>query len=164
MTRKEVVNALIAAGNVAVKNLKVKSVSVKVEEEYTRLAITLDKPVRGFVQQADNTYVEGETNVIFCSSYDIGSLLKDDENAAFAVNNLIANPDSFKVILSRAMLTVIPEKVEKEKEYVNPFASNQEKKVIFDHDVILHHVVDIKLSDFGLMKLIDLLIKCLVSD
>ena len=111
------------------------------------------KPVAGMVTKDNGvTYEEGETNVIFVSLYSITSLLKDDDNAAFAANHLVEHPDSMSIVLSRATLNIIQETVEAGTEYKNPWSNNAEATV-FEHKTIITHVTDVTLSDFAIRKL-----------
>lgn len=153
MEKKEVIAELLKNGGEQVKDLKVKNVTVTNCENYTRLGITLDKEVKGMVTKDNGvTYEEGETKVIFVSLYSVTSLLKDDDDAAFAVNHLVSHPDSMSIVLSRATLTIIQETVEEGQEYRNPWSENAEATV-FDHKTIINHITDIKLSDFAIRKM-----------
>lgn len=153
MERKEIIAELLKNGGKSVKDLKVKNVTVTRCENYVRLGITLDKPVTGMVTKDNGvTYEEGETNVIFVSLYSITSLLKDDDNAAFAANHLVEHPDSMSIVLSRATLNIIQETVEAGTEYKNPWSDNAEATV-FDHKTIITHVIEVNLSDFAIRKL-----------
>lgn len=153
MERKEIIAELLKNGGKSVKDLKVKNVTVTRCENYVRLGITLDKPVTGMITKDNGvTYEEGETNVIFVSLYSITSLLKDDDNAAFAANHLVEHPDSMSIVLSRATLNIIQETVEAGTEYKNPWSNNAEATV-FDHKTIITHVIEINLSDFAIRKL-----------
>lgn len=152
MERKEIVANLIKAGAESVKGLKVKNVTVTPCENYVRLALTVDKPVKGMIQNKDGVYEIGETKVIFVSLFTITSLLKDDDDAAFAVNHLAKHPDSMSVVLSRATIDVIIESVEEGQEYKNPWSESAEATV-FDHATFIYHITNIKLSEFGINKL-----------
>lgn len=153
MEKKEIIAELLKNGGKSVKDLKVKNVTVTRCENYVRLGITLDKPVAGMVTKDNGaTYEEGETNVIFVSLYSITSLLKDDDNAAFAANHLVEHPDSMSIVLSRATLNIVQETVEAGAEYKNPWSTNAEATV-FDHKTIITHVTDVVLSDFAIRKL-----------
>lgn len=153
MEKKDIIAELLKNGATSTKNLKVKNVTVTRLENYVRLGITIDKPVKGMITKDNGaTYEEGETNVIFVSLYSITSLLKDDDNAAFAANHLVEHPDSMSVILSRASIDIIQENVVAGQEYKNPWSNNAEATV-FDHDTIITHVVKIELSDFAIRKL-----------
>lgn len=153
MEKKDVINALLNAGAESVKNLKVKNVTVTRCENYTRLGITLDRPVKGMITKDNGvTYEEGETNVIFVSLYSITSILKDNDDASFAANHLVEHPDAMSIILSRGSINIIQETVEPGTEYKNPWSTNAEATV-FDHKTIITHVTDITLSDFAVRKL-----------
>lgn len=153
MEKKEIIAQLMNEGATPVKNLKVKNVTVAPQENYVRIAFTLDKNVKGMLSKEDGvTYEEGDTNVIFISLYSITSLLKDDDDAAFAVNHIIDNPDSMSVIMSRAIINILQQKVEKGNPYKNPWSESAEE-VVFDHDVIINHLTDITLSPFAIRKL-----------
>lgn len=151
MDKKEVVKKLIEAGGESVKNLKVKNVTVTPCENYVRLGIILDKPVKGMVTEDNVTYTEGEVNVIFVSMFSIASILKDNDDVAFAVNYLLKNPESMSVVLSRATIDIIQEHVAKGIEYKNPWSDSSDS-TIFEHATIINHVTDIKLSDFAIRK------------
>lgn len=153
MEKKEIIAELLKNGGKSVKDLKVKNVTVTRCENYVRLGITLDKPVMGMVTKDNGvTYEEGETNVIFVSLYSITSLLKDNDDAAFAANHLVEHPEAMSIILSRASLNIIQETVEAGTEYKNPWSTNAEATV-FDHKTIITHVTDVTLSDFAVRKL-----------
>lgn len=148
MEKNEVIKSLIAKGAELVKGVKVRNVTVTPQDNYVRLAITLDKEVKGMVQDADGNWGEGKTKVIFVSAYSLGAILKDNDEAAFAVNYLNDNPNAFMVLLSRATLNVIVEPVVSGEEYRNPWSDAAEARV-FDHDTFIYHVTDITLGDFG---------------
>lgn len=153
MEKKEIIAKLLKNGGVSVKDLKVKNVTVTHCENYVRLALTLNTPVKGMVTKDNGvTYEEGETNVIFVSLYSVTSLLKDDDDAAFAVNHLVNHPDAMSIVLSRASINIIQEPVEEGQEYRNPWSTNAEATV-FDHKTIINHITDIKLSDFAIRKM-----------
>lgn len=153
MEKKEIIAELLKNGGKSVKDLKVKNVTVTHCENYVRLGITLDKPVMGVVTKDNGvTYEEGETNIIFVSLYSITSLLKDNDDAAFAANHLVEHPEAMSIVLSRASLNIIQETVEAGTEYKNPWSTNAEATV-FDHKTIITHVTDVTLSDFAVRKL-----------
>lgn len=152
MEKKEVMSELLKKGGELVKGVKIKNVTVTPLDNYVRLGITLDKPVKGMVSEDQVTYEEGKTNVIFVSLYSITSLLKDNDDAAFAVNHMVKHPDSMSVVLSRATIDIIQEHVVSGEEYRNPWSENTEATV-FDHDVIINHIVNITLSDFAIRKI-----------
>ena len=114
------------------------------------------------VQNEDGTtYEEGEVKVIFVSLYSIISLLKDNEDAAFAANYILENPNSVSVILSGATIDVISEPVAAGVAYTNPWSDNPEE-TIFDHDTVIQHVVKLditgKIALIGLQKIAEKLL------
>ncbi len=150
MEKREVIAELLKNGGVKFNDVKVKNVTVTCMENYVRLGITLDTPVKGMVSNDNGvTYEEGKTKVVFVSLYSIVSLLKDNDDAAFAVNHLVKNPDGISVVLSRAKLNIIQETVEAGTQYKNPWSDNAEATV-FDHKTIITHITDITLSDFAI--------------
>ena len=153
MEKREIINNLLKNGANEVKGLKVKNVTVNVLETYTRLGLTLDKPVKGYVAKEDGTFEPGETNVIFISSFAVASILKDNDECAFAANHLVEHPEALNVILSRAKIDIIQEPVTAGTEYKNPWSSNQDNATVFDHDTIINHLTSIELSEFSLKKL-----------
>ena len=152
MEKKEIVANLIKNGAEQVKGIKVKNVTVTPLENYVRLGLTLDKPVKGMISEDGVEYKEGETNIIFVSLFSVISLLKDNDEAAFAANHLIKHPDAMSVVLSRAIIDVVQETVEEGTEYKNPWSDSAEATV-FDHKTIINHVTSISLSEFAIRKI-----------
>lgn len=152
MERKEIVANLIKNGATMVKDITVKNVTVTPMEQYVRLGLTLDTEVDGFIQQEDGTYEKSKTKVIFVSAFSVASILKDDDDAAFAANHLLQHPESMCVILSRAKINIVQQTVAENEEYVNPWSDNAEPTT-FDHEVIINHLADVKLSDFAIRRL-----------
>lgn len=153
MEKNDVMRQLLAAGGKSINGLQVKNVTVTQQESYVRVALTLDKEVDGFVTEDNGvTYQRGKTKVIFVSLYSIISLLKDNDDAAFASNHLLQHPEAMNVVLNRAKINIIQEDVAENAQYKNPWSDSAEA-VVFDHETIINHLTDIKLSDFAVRKL-----------
>lgn len=152
MDKKQIIADLIKNGGVMVKDLTILNVTVTPLEGYVRLGITLDQEVDGFVPQEDGTFVKGKTKVIFVSAFSVASILKQTEDAAFAANHLLMNPESMSVVLSRAKIDIIQQTVAENEEYINPWSDNAEPQT-WDHEVIINHLVNIKMSEFSLKRL-----------
>ena len=148
----EIIAQLIKKGAKEVKNVTIKNVTVTPMNEYVRLGLTLDKEVDGYKVEDDGTYTPTKVKVIFVSAFTIAALLKEDDNAAFAVNHLIKHPDALAMVISRAQTNILQQPVKAGEEYKNPFSNNADVTA-FDHDVIINHIIDIKLSDFGMKRL-----------
>lgn len=150
MERKQIIENLVKNGATQVKDITVKNVTVKQMDEYTRLGLTLDKPVKGYRQNPEtNDWEETDVNVIFISAYSVASMLKEIPSAAFAANKLLANPEALCVVLSRAKIGVISESVASGQEYTNPWSERTDNTTVFDHDTIIHHIASLEVSDFG---------------
>ena len=152
METKEIIASMIKNGAKEVKNVTIKNVTVTPQDEYIRLGLTIDKEVDGYRAKEDGTYEPAKTKVIFVSAFTVAALLKESDDAAFAANHLLKHPDAMGMILSRATINLVQQPVEAGTEYKNPFSENAETTV-FDHDTIINHVVDIKLSEFGVKRL-----------
>lgn len=148
----EIIAQLIKKGAKEVKNVTIKNVTVTPMNEYVRLGLTLDKEVDGYKVEDDGTYTPSKVKVIFVSAFTIAALLKEDDNAAFAANHLLKHPDALAMIMSRAQINILQQPVKADEEYKNPFNDNADATA-FDHDVIINHITDIKLSDFGIKRL-----------
>ena len=148
----ETIAQLVKNGAKEVKNVTVKNVTVTPINVYVRLGLTLDKEVDGYKAEDDGTYTPSKVKVIFVSAFTIAELLKEDDNAAFAANHLLKHPDALAMILSRAQINILQQPVKAGEEYKNPFNDNADATA-FDHDVIINHITEIKLSDFGMKRL-----------
>ena len=158
---QEVVRTLLKNGAKRIDNAVVKTVSVNRQENYDRVALTLAKPVRAYVQTEAGDYEEGETRVIFVSSFSLGAILADNEDTAFAKRKLMQKPQLLELVLSYAKIDVLQEKVEANTDYINPFSSSTTGKLI-EHDTYINHVVCIELGKRGL-KAIDKMFDKLLS-
>ena len=152
MKNEEIVAQLIKKGAKEIKNVTVKNVTVTPMNEYVRLGLTLDKEVDGYKAEDDGTYTPSKVKIIFVSAFTIAALLKEDDDAAFAANHLLKHPDALAMIMSRAQINILQQSVKAGEEYKNPFSDNADATA-FDHDVIINHITEIKLSDFGMKRL-----------
>ena len=160
MEVKEVVRNLLASGAKKVSDIKVTNVTVKALDTYVRVALTLDRKVEGYVlNEADGTYSAGEVKVVFVSLYSLLSMLKQNEDMAFAANHVANHPETIGLILSGAKIDLVQQPVAAGEEYRNPWSDRSDvEATVFEHDTILNHVVSIEVSKFGekaLDKLMD---------
>lgn len=158
---QEVVRTLLKNGAKRIDNAVVKTVGVNRQEKYDRVALTLAKPVRGYIENKTGEYEEGETRVIFVSSFSLGAILSDNEDTAFAKRKLMRKPQLLELVLSYAKIDILQEKVEANTYYTNPF-SNSTNGGTIEHDTYINHVVDIELGKRGL-KAIDKMFDKLLS-
>lgn len=147
-TMKEARSTMLKNGAKEITNVVINNVNVTPLEEYTRVALTLDKPVAGYVQGEDGTYTKGETSVIFVSLFSIAAMLKENDELAWCVNAIINNPNSLQVLFSRAKITLLQEDVVAGEVRTNPFTGKEDEHVP-DHDAIYNHIFDLKLGKMG---------------
>lgn len=153
MEKKEILEQLLGNGAEMIKNLSVKNVNTKRDDNgYVRVTFTLDKNIPAMTEDKDHKVVKGEMKIFSTSLFAVGAVLRDNDNASFAVNYIVEHPESLTVLLNGAKIDIVQEFVKAKAEYTNPWASNG-KAVVFDRDTIITSVVNIKLSDFGVSKL-----------
>ena len=146
MERKEVVSELLKNGAKLVKGVRIKTIKIADKDTYTRLTLNIDKPVKGYVADDAGEFHEDDVKYIFVSMFTILSLLREDDDASFAVNHFTTRPEAMQVLLANAEIDVVQEPVTSGQEYTNPFSSS-DNKVVFDHDTYINHAVSIKLSE-----------------
>lgn len=143
-TFKDICNEIVANGGKRVKGLTVRSCKITEQENYTMISLTLDKKVRGYRANEDTgIFEEGETNVIFSSSYSLASVIKNDPEIAFCANSLVENPRGFEVVLSGATIDIIQQSVAADELYKNPFSTRDYEGEALGHDTIINHIVNI---------------------
>lgn len=155
MDTQKVLSQLMAVkGNENVKDLVVRNINTKDMSTWTRVSVTLDKLVKGYVvDQETGEYVIGNTNVIYVSTFSLIAAMRENPDLAFAGNHLIEHPLAIGVVFGGAKIDVILEKVTENQEYKNPFSDNA-TEVIIEHDNYFAHIHNIRLSERGL-KMID---------
>lgn len=150
METKKVVDQLLKNGSKVVKGLKVTSVSISFEETHTRLAVTVDTPVDGYVKDEKDNWVLGKTRTIFISLFNVTGLIKNTTEYGFAANQMVENPKGMLVLMSGATINIVQEPVKADTDYVNPFSEKKDKEPYHvEHDNIFNHIVDITFSDFA---------------
>lgn len=173
MDSKKVISELTGnAVNNVVKDVVIRNINTTEMTNYARVAITLDKPVKGYVANpylgktpgadgvpadADVTseYVVGMVNIIFVSNYSLIATLREIPDVAFAGNALLESPKRIGVILSGATINIVQEAVAEGQEYKNPFSDNAAPTVV-KHDSFYNHVYDIRLGAFGKQMVFEL--------
>lgn len=155
MTQKEIVTELLKNGAKKINDVKVRNVTITPQENYVRVSFTVEQPIPAYVQQEDGTYAEGVSNVVFASTFVISSVFKNNAELMFCANHIAQNPQAISPILSGCVLDIVSEPVAAGQEYKNPFSSNEDT-VVIEHDTIINHIIDIKLSTFG-KKMLDML-------
>lgn len=162
METKKVIDELLRAGAKRINGLKVRNVTISREESYTRIGLSTDTEIDGFLSDENGVYTPGKTTLVFVSSYSIASQFKDNDNTAFAANHIVEHPEALQVLLSRATFDVIQEKVKAGDSWKNPWSDSGDERS-YDHDTIINHIVNIRLSAMGNKMLEALALKLLMG-
>lgn len=163
METKKVIDALLKSGAKRINGLKVRNVTISHEESYTRIGLSTDTEIDGFTADENGVYTPAKTKLVFVSTYSIGSQFKDNDDTAFAANHIVEHPEALQVLLSRATFDVIQQPVAAGEVWHNPWSDVEDEGKTYDHDVIINHVINIRLSPIGQKMLEALAMKLLLG-
>lgn len=144
-TNKQVVAELLAKGCNKITGIRVRSSIVTPKDNYVMVSLSLERGIPGYVSDGEGVFTKGETATVFASSYSIASVLKDNDETAWAANQLIQNPKGLEVILAGAKIDLVQEEVAADEIYKNPFSSSDVDGQSLGHDTIINHVVKIEI-------------------
>lgn len=147
-TFSEGVAALRKSGAKEVKDLRIMNVTVTDCDSWTRIALTLDKEVDGFVADEEGNYSKGTTRVVFLSLYSIASVLKNTNDTLAIASYVVNHPTALQILLSGATITLLQQEIGANATYVNPF-TEEETEHDADHDSIFNYIASVALSDKG---------------
>ena len=142
----EAVAALRKSGANEVKDLRVVNVTVTEKDSWTRVALTLDKEVDGFVADDNGDYSKGKTRIVFLSLYTIAGVLKNTDDTMAIASYVVTHPTALQVLLSGATITILQQEVGANATYTNPF-TEEELQHESDHDSIFNYIASVSLSD-----------------
>lgn len=144
-TNKQVVAELLAKGCNKIAGIRVRSSIVTPKDNYVMVSLSLERGIPGYVSDGEGVFTKGETATVFASSYSIASVLKDNDETAWAANQLIQNPKGLEVILAGAKIDLVQEEVAADEIYKNPFSSSDVDGQSLGHDTIINHIVKIEI-------------------
>lgn len=144
-TNKQVVAELLAKGCNKIAGIRVRSSIVTPKDNYVMVSLSLERGIPGYVSDGEGVFTKGETATVFASSYSIASVLKDNDETAWAANQLIQNPKGLEVILAGAKVDLVQEEVSADEIYKNPFSSSDVDGQSLGHDTIINHIVKIEI-------------------
>lgn len=154
---KQVIAELLAKGCRRITGLRVRSAIVTPKDNYVMISMTLEQGITGYVADKETgVFAKSTVNTVFASSYSIGSILKDNDDTAWAANQLVQNPKGFEVILAGSKVDIIQEEVSADEIYVNPFSNSANEGSALGHDTIINHVTKIELCKKA-QKMLDML-------
>lgn len=131
------------------ENVTIINVTVKDCDKWTRIALTLDKEVMGYVADENGEYRKGTTRVVFLSLYSIAGVLKNTDDTRAIASYVVDHPTALQVLLSSATGELLQEDIAANATYTNHF-TGEEVENESDHDSIFNHLVSVALSDKGL--------------
>lgn len=151
VTYANVIKKLIASGCKSIKSVRVKNVNYTEEDNYTMVSFNIGTPVEAFVSNDGGvTYERGKTNIIFTSTYAIAGALKEDEELGWMANALVGNPKALNLIFNGGTIDIIQQEVVAGEEYKNPFSTRTDAEPqVYDHNIIINHIVGFKLGKVG---------------
>lgn len=147
-TFEQAVASLRKAGAKEYKDVRVMNVTVTEKDSWTRIALTLDKEVDGFVNDDNGDYTKGTTRVVFLSLYSVAAVLKNNDDTLAIGSYVVNHPTALQVLLSGAKIDILQQEVAANATYLNHF-TGEEVEHQSDHDSIFTHIAAIALSDKG---------------
>lgn len=162
---QSIIKKLKTTGCKLLSGITIKNINYTKEDDYTRVSFTLNRPVRGYITDDNGeTWKEGLTNVIFTSLYGIVGAIKEDEELSWMANTLLNNPKILNMIFCGASINILQQDVAAGEEFTNPFSTRSDATVqIYDHDIIINHIIKFKLNKTG-EKMADKLADKLMGD
>lgn len=145
----EAVASLRKAGAKEYKDVRVMNVTVTEKDSWTRIALTLDQEVDGFVSDDNGDYTKGTTRIVFLSLYSIAAVLKNNDDTLAIGSYIVNHPTALQILLSGAKIDLLQQEVAANATYLNHF-TGEEVEHQSDHDSIFTHIAAIALSDKGL--------------
>ena len=142
------IKKLIAAGCKRINSVRIKNVNFTEKDNYTMISFTLSTPIRGFVSNDNGvTYQEGMTNTLFTSLYAIVGALKEDDELGWMANALLDNPQALNLIFNGGSIDILQQEIAAGEQFTNPFSTRNDATVqVYDHDVIINHIIGFKLG------------------
>lgn len=148
---KNTIKKLVANGCKRINSVRIKNVNFTEKDDYTMISFTLDSNIVGYVSNDDGiTYHKGETNILFTSLFAITGAFKEDEELSWMANYLLKNPNIINLVLNGATVDILQQEISAGEEFVNPFTTKRDPEPrVYDHDIIINHVINFKLGKIG---------------
>lgn len=145
------IKKLIAAGCKRINSVRIKNVNFTEKDNYTMVSFTLSTPIRGFVSNDNGiTYQEGMTNTLFTSLYAIVGAIKEDDELGWMANALLDNPQALNLIFNGGSIDILQQEIVAGEQFTNPFSTRNNAAVqVYDHDIIINHIIGFKLGKTG---------------
>lgn len=147
---KDIIKKMLSNGCKRINSITIKNVNFTEKDNYTMVSFTLKTPIRGYVMDENGEYKLGMANTLFTSLFAITGTLKEDEELGWMANALLESPQALNLILNGATVDIIQQDVPQGVEYYNPFSTKAEvDAAVYDHDIIINHIIGFKLGKMG---------------
>lgn len=153
----QIIRELISNGAKRYNSLTIRSIEPTEKDKYVRMDISLDRELPAILPDADGVYSDTTSANMYSSNYAISGLAKTIDDVAMFAND-IANPEKvkgLKILLNRAVIDVVQVRYPGNIEFVNPFSTKKTPQ-LYDHDVIVNYIVNLKLGEPG-KKILDIM-------
>lgn len=143
---RETIKQLLVAGARKVSKIRVKNVTVVDMDGWVRVGITIIPPVKGYNANGE----EVETNTIFVSLFALVACLRENEEFAWVGNALLERPNILPLILCGSDIDILQRHYAAGEEIYNPFSKNPDQvPSVYDHNVYINDVIDVRLGKTG---------------
>lgn len=147
---KDIIKKMLSNGCKRINSITIKNVNFTEKDNYTMVSFTLKTPIRGYIMDENGEYKLGMTNTLFTSLFAITGTLKEDEELGWMANALLESPQALNLILNGATVDIIQQDIPQGVEYYNPFSTKAEvDAAVYDHDIIINHIIGFKLGKMG---------------
>lgn len=147
---KEAIKKLMRSGKcMRFNDIIIKDSKYEYFDKYTRVTFTVRALLPTFVSD-NGVFHEGTSNIIYTSTNALACVFKEDVMLSWMSSSIIEHPHIIPLLLNGSTIDVIVQKVAKGEEYINPFAAKENPKpTIFDDDIFVKYIVNVKLGKTG---------------
>lgn len=149
---QNIIKKLLSTGCKRINSVRVKNINFTEKDNYTMVSMSLASAIAGFVRnELDDTYEEGTTQTLFTSLYAITGALKEDEDLGWMANALLQHPSALNLIFNGCTIDVVQQHIPAGEEVVNPFSTKDAPEAqVYDHNIIINHIIGFKLGGTGM--------------
>ncbi len=151
VSHQNIIKKLISDGAKRINSVRVKNINFTEKDNYTMVSLTLAAGIKGLVSKDGGiTYEEGITTTLFTSLYAITGALKEDEDLGWMANALLDHPQALNLIFNGSTVDILQQDVAAGTETKNPFSTRDDAEArVYDHDIIINHLIGFKLGQTG---------------
>lgn len=130
-------------------NLVVKGVTTTKDNGRCIIALNVDKPIPAYLQ-VNGVWQDTTSTLMYSSNIEVNAVIRNNADAAFAVNYLNDHSKAYETLLSGAKITIITQLIASGEDYINPFTTRRDAEPIqFKHNVYVTYFTDVTFSRIG---------------